>query len=203
MFLAGSETTSSSTEWAMVELLRHPEAMAAAADELNRVVGKGNKLEEKHIDDLPYLQAVMKETLRLHPPIPFLVPRRAIREVEFMGYQIPKDTQLLVNAWAIGRDPQCWDEEASEFRPERFLGSNKEYRGQNMELIPFGAGRRICAGIPLAHRMLHLVLGNLVHEFEWGMDEVGRNSIMDTRERIGVTVRKLVPLEAIPTRCST
>lgn len=203
MFLAGSETTSSTTEWAMVELLRHPAAMAAAVEELNRVVGKGKTLEEKHIDELPYLQAVVKETFRLHPPIPFLVPRRAIREVEFMGYRIPKDTQLFVNAWAIGRDPQCW-EEAADFRPERFIGSKKEYRGQNFELIPFGAGRRICAGIPLAHRMLHLVLGSLLHEFEWGVDEVGRKSIVDARERIGVTVRKLLPLEATAAaRCST
>lgn len=202
MFLAGSETTSSSTEWAMVELLSHPAAMTAVRDELARVVGEGNKFEEAHIDNLPYLQAVMKETLRLHPPIPFLVPRRAIREVEFMGYRIPENTQLFVNTWAIGRDPQCW-EEPSAFKPERFLGSRRDYKGQNFELIPFGAGRRICAGIPLAHRMLHLVLGTLLHEFEWGVDEVGRKAMMDERERMGVTVRKLVPLMATARRCST
>nr|AJD25180.1 cytochrome P450 CYP76A36 [Salvia miltiorrhiza] len=201
VFLAGSETTSSTIEWAMVELLSHPEAMAAARSELARVVGEGKRFEEAHIDDLPYLQAVMKETLRLHPPIPFLVPRRAVREVNFMGYQIPKNTQLFVNAWAIGRDPQRW-EEAAAFKPERFLGSGRDYKGQNFELIPFGAGRRICAGIPLAHRMLHLVLGNLLHEFEWGVDEVGRKAMMDERERMGVTVRKLVPLMATPRRCS-
>ncbi|KAK6157209.1 hypothetical protein DH2020_011457 [Rehmannia glutinosa] len=202
IFLAGSETTSSSTEWAMVELLSHPEVMNKAKNELAQVVGNNNKFEESHIENLPYLQAVMKETLRLHPPIPFLVPRRAIEETNFMGYQIPKDTQLFVNAWAIGRDPECWDEPLS-FKPERFLGSKIDYKGQNFELIPFGAGRRICAGIPLAHRMLHLVLGTLLHEFEWRVDEIGRNGMMDTRERMGVTVRKLVPLKAIPRKCST
>ncbi|KAL0443915.1 UNVERIFIED_CONTAM: cytochrome [Sesamum latifolium] len=202
VFLAGSETTSSSIEWAMVELLSHPEIMRKAKNELAQVVGKSNKFEEGHIESLPYLQAVLKETLRLHPPIPFLVPRRAIQETNFMGYQIPKNTQLFVNAWSIGRDPECWDDPLS-FKPERFLGSKIDYKGQNFELIPFGAGRRICAGIPLAHRMLHLVLGSLLHEFDWRVDEIGKNAMMDTKERMGVTVRKVVPLEAIPLRCST
>ncbi|KAL7087207.1 hypothetical protein ACP275_13G053400 [Erythranthe tilingii] len=201
VFLAGSETTSSTTEWAMVELLSHPEAMNKAKVELDEVVGKGNTFEESHIDKLPYLQAVLKETLRLHPPIPFLVPRRAIQETDFMGYRIPKDTQLFVNAWAIGRDPECWDDPLS-FKPERFLGSKIDFKGHHFELIPFGAGRRICAGIPLAHRMLHLVLGTLLHEFDWRVDEIERKGMIDTRERIGVTVRKLVPLKAIPRKCS-
>ncbi|KAK4478704.1 hypothetical protein RD792_014201 [Penstemon davidsonii] len=202
IFLAGSETTSGSTEWAMVELLSNPDIMAKAKDELAQVIGKGNKFEERYIDKLPYLQAVMKETLRLHPPIPFLVPRRAMQETTFMGYRIPKDTQLFVNAWAIGRDAECY-EDPLLFKPERFLGSSVDYKGQNYELIPFGAGRRICAGIPLAHRMLHLVLGSLLHEFDWEVDEIGRNEIKDDRERMGVTVRKLVPLKAMPRKCST
>ncbi|KAK4478703.1 hypothetical protein RD792_014200 [Penstemon davidsonii] len=176
--------------------------MAKAKDELAQVIGKGNKFEERYIDKLPYLQAVMKETLRLHPPIPFLVPRRAMQETTFMGYRIPKDTQLFVNAWAIGRDAECY-EDPLLFKPERFLGSSVDYKGQNYELIPFGAGRRICAGIPLAHRMLHLVLGSLLHEFDWEVDEIGRNEIKDDRERMGVTVRKLVPLKAMPRKCST
>ncbi|GFQ05235.1 cytochrome p450 76a2 [Phtheirospermum japonicum] len=202
VFLAASETTSSSIEWAMVELLKHPEAMNKAQNELAQVVGKGNKFEESHIENLPYLQAVIKETLRLHPPIPFLVPRRAIQETDFMGYRIPKNTQVFVNTWAIGRDPECWDEPLS-FKPDRFLDSKIDYRGHNFELIPFGAGRRICAGIPLGHRMLHLVLGSLLHEFEWRVDEIGRNGLMDTRERIGVTVRKLVPLKPMSRNRST
>lgn len=201
VFLAGSETTSSSTEWAMVELLSHPEAMTKAKNELSQVVGKSNTFDENHIENLPYLQAVIKETLRLHPPVPFLVPRKAIQDANFMGYQIPKNTQVFVNAWAIGRDPACWDDPSS-FKPERFLGSKIDYKGQHYELIPFGAGRRMCAGIPLAHRMLHLVLGSLLHEFDWGVDDVGRKALMDSRERMGVTVRKLVPLKAMPTKCS-
>ncbi|XP_022862414.1 cytochrome P450 76A2-like [Olea europaea var. sylvestris] len=200
VFLAGSETTSSTIEWVMVELLSHPETMIKVKNELAEVIGKNNKFEEKYIENLPYLQAVVKETLRLHPPIPFLVPRKATQDTDFMGYHIPKNTQVFVNAWAIGRDSDCWDEPSS-FKPERFLGSKIDYKGQHFELIPFGAGRRICAGIPLAHRMLHLVLGSLLHEFDWEIDEIARNDIMDTRERIGVTVRKMLPLKAIPIRC--
>ncbi|PHU05199.1 Cytochrome 76A2 [Capsicum chinense] len=197
IFFAGSETTSSSIEWAMTELLCNPEAMYKVKSELSDVVGDTKKFNEANIDSLKYLQAVIKETLRLHPPIPFLVPRKAIQETEFMGYHIPKDTQIFVNAWAIGRDPKCW-KDPLDFKPERFLESNIEYRGQNFEFIPFGAGRRICAGIPLAHRVLHLVLGSLLHEFDWEIDISVLNEALDTQDRMGVTVRKLKPLKAIP-----
>ncbi|CAA0816194.1 cytochrome P450- family 76- subfamily G-polypeptide 1 [Striga hermonthica] len=191
LFIAGTETTSSTIEWAMVELLKHPQAMTKVRDELRAVVGnKGDKFEEQHVDSLPYLQAVVKETLRLHPVVPLLVPRRAAQETIFMGHRIPRGAQVFVNTWAIGRDPECWDEPMS-FRPERFLGSRVDYKGQNFELIPFGAGRRICAGIPLAHRMLHLVLGSLLHEFEWRVDGPDRVGLVDERERMGVAVRKL------------
>ncbi|THG13640.1 hypothetical protein TEA_024712 [Camellia sinensis var. sinensis] len=166
MFLAGSETTSSTTEWAMVDLLRHQETMAKAKAELNNVVGSNRKIEESDIDNLQYLQAVVKETMRLHPSFPLLTLRKTIQDTNFMGYQIPKNTQVLVNAQAIGRDPECWDEPES-FKPERFLGSKIDYPGQHYEFIPFGARRRMCAGIPLAHRMVHLLLGSLLHEFEW------------------------------------
>lgn len=196
IFLAGSETTSSSIEWAMTELLLKPETMAKAKAELAQVVGPNRKFEESDIDNCKYLQAVIKETLRLHPPVPFLVPRKAIHDTEFMGYHIPQNTQLFINVYAIGRDPECW-ENPSSFRPERFLSLKTEYKGHHFELIPFGAGRRICAGIPLAHRMLHLVLGSLLHSFDWGIDRDFDDDIRDTRERMGVTVRKLKPLRAI------
>lgn len=199
IFLAGSETTSSSIEWAMTELLCNPEAMDKVKTDLSEVLGDTKKFEETDIDNLKYLQAVVKETLRLHPPIPFLVPRKAIQETEFMGYRIPKGTQVFVNAWAIGRDTECW-KDPLYFKPERFLESNIEYRGQNFEFIPFGAGRRICVGIPLAHRMLHLVLGSLLHEFNWEIDISVLDEALDTQDRMGVTVRKLKPLKAIPKR---
>ncbi|XP_047169584.1 cytochrome P450 76A2-like [Vigna umbellata] len=199
IFLAGSETTSSTIEWTMMELLRHPEWLEKVKSELDRVVGRGRKVEESDIDNLPYLQAVIKETLRLHPPIPLLVPRKATKNTKFMGYDIPKDTQVLVNAWAIGRDPSVW-EQPLEFKPQRFVDDckNLDYKGTNFGLIPFGSGRRMCAGLPLAHRILHLVLGSLLHEFDWKLPSHVTPSTLDTRERLGITMRKLQPLLAVP-----
>lgn len=195
--MAGSETTSSTIEWALTELLTNPESLNKAKAELAQAVGADRTFEEDDIDNLPYLKAVIKETLRLHPPIPFLVPRRAMEDTNFQGYHIPKDTQVLVNAWAIGRDPEVWDEPWS-FKPERFLGSTVDYKGQNYELIPFGAGRRMCAGVPLAHRMLHLILGSLLHQFDWELDCKEK---IDMKDRMGITVRKAEPLIAVPKRC--
>ncbi|XP_058217040.1 iridoid oxidase-like [Rhododendron vialii] len=106
------------------------------------VVGVHGKVEEKNMDKLPYLQVVVKENLRLHPAVPLLLPRNAMHDSSYMGYQIPKTTQVLVNAWAIGRDPESWDDPLS-FKPERFLGKNIDYKGQHLEFIPFGSGRRI------------------------------------------------------------
>nr|XP_043623450.1 cytochrome P450 76A1-like [Erigeron canadensis] len=199
IFLAGSETTSSTVEWALSELLRCPAKLTRAKDELASVVGPNQKLEETSIDNLPYLQAIIKETLRLHAPIPFLVPRKAGQDTDFMGYHIPKGTQLFVNAWAIGRDPEYW-ENPDSFEPERFLGSKIDYKGQNYELIPFGAGRRICAGIPLAHRVLHLVLGSLLHEFDWELESHMSADKLDMNDQLGIVVRRRQPLKVIPTK---
>lgn len=201
MFIAGTETTSGTVEWAMIELLNNPNTMLKVKEELEEVVGNDRRLEEADVDNLKYLQAVVKETLRLHPPIPLLVPRKATRDTNFMGYQIPKDTQLLVNAWAIGRESESWDHPDS-FMPERFLSGSKnnnvDFKGQHYELIPFGAGRRICAGIPLAHRMLHIVLGTLLHKFDWTVHHSVAYKLKDNTERMGVVVRKIEPLIAIP-----
>ncbi|GAA0171793.1 oxygenase [Lithospermum erythrorhizon] len=197
MFLAGSETTSSSTEWVLTELLRHPEEMAKVQAEIDNVVEARRKFEEKYIDKLPYLQAVVKEVFRLHPPLPFLVPRKATGDTNFMDYQIPKNTQVFVNAWAIGRDPDTWDDPMS-FKPQRFIDSKIDYKGQHFELIPFGAGRRMCAAIPLAHRMLHVVLGSLLHEFNWELDGSIKGKPIDMRDKVGSTMRKLMPLKVVP-----
>ncbi|KAI9154545.1 hypothetical protein LWI28_027882 [Acer negundo] len=197
MFFAGSETNSSTIEWAIAELLRNPEFMRKTKEELDQVVGQKRKVEEKDIDKLPYLKAVVKETLRLHPPVPLLLPRNSMQETNFMGYLIPKNTQVFVNAWAIGRDPECWEDPMS-FKPERFLGSNIEIKGQNFGFIPFGSGRRICVGISLAERALHLGVASLLHYFDWELGKDVTPESMDMNERMGLTVRKLVPLKVIP-----
>ncbi|KAF2289795.1 hypothetical protein GH714_038654 [Hevea brasiliensis] len=172
MFFWGSETTSTTVEWFMAELLSNPEAMRKVKEELN-------------------------ETLTLHPALPLLIPRNALQDTNFMGCHIPRDSQVFVNAWAIGRDPDSWEDPLA-CKPERFLKSNIDYKGQNFELIPFGSGRRICVGITLAHRVVTLGLASLIHNFDW---ELVNNVIPDTldmSERIGITMRKLVPLIIIP-----
>lgn len=199
MFFAGSETTSTSIEWAMAELLLNPEAMAKAKAELTRSIGPNRRLEETDIDNLPYLNAVVKETLRLHPPVPLLIPREAKNDTNFMGYSIPKKTKVLINAWAIGRDPDAWDDPLC-FKPERFLGTKLDYKGQDFEYIPFGAGRRICPGLALAHRLLHVTLGSLIHEFEWKLGGQVTPETLNMKERLGITSRMLEPLLAVPTK---
>ncbi|KAL6145710.1 hypothetical protein ACLB2K_056395 [Fragaria x ananassa] len=201
IFLAGAETTSSTIEWAMTELLCNPETLIKAKTELRQVIGQNRKMNESDIDNLPYLQVIVKETLRLHPPVPFLIPRKAILDTKFMGYFIPINTQVFVNAYAIGRDPDVWIDEPDSFKPERFIGSKVDYKGQHYELIPFGAGRRMCAGVPLGHKMLHLTLGSLLHQFDWALGRNVTKDTMDWNDRLGITMRKYQPLLAVPTKC--
>ncbi|GLT59066.1 hypothetical protein SLA2020_319080 [Shorea laevis] len=120
-----------------------------------------------------------------------------MEERNFMGYVIPKDTQIWVNAWAIGRDPDAWKDPFS-FKPERFLSSKIGYKGQNSELLPFGSGRRICVGLPLADRVIHLALASLLHHFDWELPINTTPEDLDMNERTEIATRKLVPLRAIP-----
>jgi cytochrome P450 len=199
MFLAGSDTTAETIEWAMAELVRNPEKMKRAQAELEMVVGLNQMVEESDADRLPYLRAVVKEVFRLHPVGPLLVPHRADSRCEIAGFVIPKDSRVLVNVWAIGRDPEIWTEPL-KFVPERFIDnemSTVDYKGQNFELLPFGAGRRMCVGLPLASRMIHLVLGSLVHSFEWAPPKGMSAEQVDMTEKPGLILRKAVPLEAI------
>uniref|UniRef100_A0A0A9AQP2 Cytochrome P450 n=1 Tax=Arundo donax TaxID=35708 RepID=A0A0A9AQP2_ARUDO len=196
LFAAGSDTTSSTVEWAMVELLRNPFAMAETRNELARVFGSRRNVEESDISQLPYLQAVIKETFRLHPPVPFLLPRQGEVATQIMGHTIPKGARVLVNVWAMGRDNDIWPE-PEKFLPERFLGRTIDFRGGDFELIPFGAGRRICPGMPLATRMVHLVLASLLNQFKWRLPVEVRRAGIDMTENSGVTLTKAVPLSAI------
>jgi cytochrome P450 len=181
----------------MTELLQNPLSMAKACEELRRVIGSRRNIEESEIGQLPYLQAVIKETFRLHPPAPLLIPRQAEKTTKIMSYTIPKGSRVLINIWAIGRDENLWSE-PEKFIPERFLVKTVDFKGGHFELIPFGTGRRICPGMPLAIRMVHLVLGSLLNQFKWRLpDEMERNRV-DMSEKFGVTLVKAVPLCAIP-----
>ncbi|GAV79597.1 p450 domain-containing protein [Cephalotus follicularis] len=197
LFVAGTDTTSTTLEWAMAELLGNPKTLAKAQEELEQNIGKSNQLEESDIPRLPYLQAIIKENFRLHPTVPLLLPRKAGEDVEMNGYIVPKGAQIIVNAWNIGRDPSSW-EDPNKFMPESFLGSDIEPLGRNFELIPFGGGRRVCPGLPLALRMLPLMLGTLVHSFNWKLEEGVKAEEMDMEEKFGISLAKAQPLRAVP-----
>ncbi|PKI49521.1 hypothetical protein CRG98_030138 [Punica granatum] len=133
----------------------------------------------------------------MHPSTPFLIPRRAREDTEVMGFTVPRGAQVLVNAFAIGRDPESW-EDPDSFRPERFLGSEIDVKGRDFELIPFGAGRRICPGYPLALRMLPLMVASLVQGFDWKPEGGVSPKDMDMEDVLGLALRKARPLRAIP-----
>ncbi|KAK8495828.1 hypothetical protein V6N11_009612 [Hibiscus sabdariffa] len=147
LFVAGTDTTSSTLEWAMAELLRNPHVLLRAKKELEEAIGKKNLVEKSDINRLPYLQAIIKETFRMHPVAPLLLPHKASSDAHLCGFTIAKESQVLVNVWAIGRDPSLW-ENPNDFMPERFLGSEIDVKGRDFRLIPFGAGRRMCPGLP-------------------------------------------------------
>ncbi|KAK7285330.1 hypothetical protein RJT34_20098 [Clitoria ternatea] len=203
LLVAGTDTTSYTLEWAMAELLHNPSTLSKAQKELEETIGVGNLIEESDLAKLPYLQAVIKETLRLHPPAPFLLPRKAKVDVELNGYTIPKGAQLFINEWAIGRDPNSW-ENPNVFSPERFLGSTLDIKGQSFQLTPFGSGRRICPGMPLAIRMLHLMLGSLINSFHWKLENDMKPEDMDMEDAVqGNALKKKEPLRIIPINIST
>ncbi|KAL3536914.1 hypothetical protein ACH5RR_000280 [Cinchona calisaya] len=199
LFVAGTDTTASIVEWTIAELIRNPEKLKKARAELKSVIGKKQKIpQESDISRLPYLQAVIKESFRLHPPAPFLVPHKAEADVEINGYTVPKNAQLLVNIWATGRDSNVWPD-PEMFVPERFLQSEMDVRGQHFELIPFGSGRRICPGLPLAYLMVHLMVAISIHNFELKLvDGMIRVEDMDMDEVFGLTLQKALPLKVIP-----
>ncbi|XP_009794425.1 geraniol 8-hydroxylase-like [Nicotiana tabacum] len=197
LFGAGTDTTTSTLEWAMAEMLRQPEIMRKAQVELGEVIGKGKIVEEADVSQLPYLQCIIKETLRMHPPFPLLVPRKVEQDVELCDYIIPKGSQVLVNAWAIGRDSTFW-KDPLVFRPERFWNLDLDMRGKDFELIPFGAGRRICPGLPLALRMVQVMLGSLLNSFNWKLEVGIEAQELNMEEKFGITLAKAHPLRAIP-----
>ncbi|XP_050900355.1 geraniol 8-hydroxylase [Lathyrus oleraceus] len=197
LFVAGTDTISSTLEWAMAELVKNEKIMSKAKQELEQIIGKGKPVEESDIAKLPYLQAVLKETFRLHPPVPFLIPRKASATVEIGGYTIPKDAQIMVNVWAIGRNSSVW-ENASLFSPERFLKSEIDFKGHDFELTPFGAGRRICPGLLLTTKVLYLMLGSLINCFDWKFDDDTKVDDMNMEDKFGITLAKARPLRIIP-----
>ena len=198
MFDAGTDTTANTLEWAMTELLKSPKIMIEVQNEIDNALGSDYSIvQESDISKLPYFQAVIKETFRLHPPTAYLLPRKADADVKLCGYIVPKNSQVLVSLWAIGRDPKIW-KNPEVFSPEKFLECDIDFKGQNFELLPFGAGRRICPGIALSCRMLTLMMSNLLYKYNWELEHGMHLNDLDLEEKVGMTLQKVKPLQIIP-----
>lgn len=170
VIIASSSTSSATMLWTLAELMRHPDMLRRVQKELDAVVGKNRLAEESDLVNLEYLRAVIKETFRLHPVLPLLLPHQSDVDVQIGGYDIPAKTRVMVNTYAIGRDPQVW-EDPLEFNPDRFLNSPIDVKGQNFELLPFGAGRRMCVGYNLGLMTVENGLAQLLHTCDLNLPE--------------------------------
>lgn len=198
MFSGGTDTTFSSIEWALSELIRHPKTMEKLQVEVTKIAQGRPLITEDDMVNMYYLRAVLKETLRLHTPLPILVPHESRQDVNLMGYDIPQGTQVMINVSAIARDPLLWDE-PDKFKPERFLNSSIDYKGFDFELLPFGAGRRGCPGIEFTAAINELVLANIVYKYDLALPNNGRPEELDMSEIVGIVVHKKSPLLVVPT----
>ncbi|KAL9436520.1 hypothetical protein AB3S75_022549 [Citrus x aurantiifolia] len=190
VLVAGTDTSAATVVWAMTYLMKNPRAMKKVQLEIRSLIGcnKGF-VNEDDVQKLHYLKAVVKETMRLQPTVPLLIPRETIQKCVIDGYEIPAKTLVFVNAWAIGRDPEAW-ENPEEFYPERFVDSCIDFKGQHFELIPFGAGRRICPGLNMGIATVDLALANLLYKFDWEMPPGMKSQDLDFDVLPGITMHK-------------
>ncbi|KAB1217260.1 Cytochrome P450 71A1 [Morella rubra] len=201
MFMAGSDTTPTAFEWAMAELIKNPNIMKRAQEEVRGAVGNKSKIDVHDINRMDYLKCIINETLRLHPPLPLLLPRKTSASVRFGGYDISeKDSRLKENyLMAIQKDPAIW-EKPEEFLPERFKDNPVDFRGQYYEFLTFGGGRRGCPGITFSVASVEYVIANLLCWFDWGMPSAGvQGQDLDMSEGNGLTVPMKIPLHLLPT----
>nr|QCP80356.1 cytochrome P450-11 [Tanacetum cinerariifolium] len=196
LIVAGTDTTATTMEWAMAELINHPNIMKKAAQQIHQVVGENRLIQESDIPKLPYLQAIVKETFRLHPSFPIIV-RESPQDCIVSGYNIPAKTNIFINVCATNIDPNHW-EKPNEFRPERFEENVVDVRGQHFHLLTFGSGRRMCPGISLAQHIVHTSLGAMIQCFEWKAGKDGNLSSVDMEERSGLSVPRANPLVCVP-----
>ncbi|XP_076921705.1 cytochrome P450 Tp4149-like [Bidens hawaiensis] len=198
LFAAGTDTIYTVIEWAISELIRHPRVMKKLQQEI-REIGHGKPMiTEEDLEKMRYLRAVLKEALRLHTPLPLLICRESTQDVKLMGYDISAGTQVIVNAWAIAKDPSQW-EEPETFRPERFLCNSVDYKGVNFEFIPFGAGRRGCPAIQFAMVIVELVISNLVYKYDFALPEEVNGEELNMTEITGLTLHRKSPLLVVAT----
>jgi cytochrome P450 len=198
MFAAGTDTTSIGMEWIVTELLRNPRVMNKLRNEVRQVVkGKPNVTEED-LEKMSYLRLVIKETLRLHTPVPLLLPRESTHHTKIQGYDVEAGTQVIINAWAIGRDPSVW-EDPEEFKPERFLNTSIDFKGFDFEYTPFGAGRRGCPGIQFGMAVTELALATLLYKFDVALPPGKRAEDMDMTETPGISAHPISTIFVVAT----
>ncbi|KAL9666565.1 hypothetical protein QQ045_000900 [Rhodiola kirilowii] len=202
IFVAGIDTGAITVVWAMTELIRNPNAMKKAQDEIRHLMGGKDRVSEPDLESLKYFKMVLKETLRLHPPVPLLLPKETTADTQVLGYHIKAGTRVYINAWAIGRDPKTW-EQPEKFSPERFEDSPVDYKGQNFELIPFGGGRRMCPGINMGMSTVELSLANMLHCFDWKLPDGMTREGISMEEGAGLTSFKKIPLKLVPVKFQT
>ncbi|CAH8261142.1 unnamed protein product [Arabidopsis lyrata] len=193
LFIAGTDSSGQSTQWTMAEIINNPICLKRLREEIESVVGKTRLIQETDLPNLPYLQAVVKEGLRLHPPAP-LFARTSREWCEIRGFYIPENTTLVVNAYAIMRDPDSW-EDPNEFKPERFLASFESGQEDALKYIPFGSGRRGCPGVNLSYIFGGTAVGMMVQCFDWKI----KGEKVDMEEAIGgLNLTMAHPLKCIP-----
>jgi cytochrome P450 len=205
MFGAGTDTSSLVLEVAMAELMRNPQHMTKLQAEVRKHTPEGQEMvEEENLASVPYLRAVVKETLRLHPPVPLLLPHLSMADCVVDGYFIRSGTRVMVNAWAISRDPESW-ERPDEFMPERFMDGGSaaaiDLKGNDFKFLPFGAGRRICPGLNFALATVEIMLANLLYCFEWELPNGMEAEDVDTTEVFGLTIHRKEKLMLFPKPC--
>ncbi|KAK3129145.1 hypothetical protein QOZ80_6BG0472300 [Eleusine coracana subsp. coracana] len=198
-FIGGVDTGSVTMVWAMAELIRHPWVLKKLQDEIRSAVRTNERVRPEDLSKLTYLKMVVMETLRLHPALPLLVPRVNMRHIKISGYDVPTNTRLFVNAWAIGRDPANWHN-PEEFYPDRFEGKDVNFSGTHFEFLPFGAGRRMCPGMAMGVATTEFTLANLLYNFNWALPEGVTREAMNMEQAGGLTVHKKTPLILVPTK---
>ncbi|KAG5628966.1 hypothetical protein H5410_000683 [Solanum commersonii] len=198
MFGAGTETSSTIIDWAMVEMMRNPNLLSKAQAEVRNAFKGKETFDENDVEELKYLKLVVKESFRLHPPFPLLIPRDCREEVDISGYTIPLKTKVMVNTWAIGRDPKYWND-AESFKLERFEHNFMDFVGNNFEYLPFGSGRRNCPGISFGLANVYFPLAQLLYHFDWKLPSGIKPSDLDLTESAGIICARKSNLYLIAT----
>jgi ferulate-5-hydroxylase len=202
MLFGGPDTVAATIEWAMAEMIRSPKILVRVQRELADIVGLHRAVDESDLDKLPFLRCVVKETFRMHPPIPMHL-HGTTRDCVLGGYSVPGGSRVLINAWAIGRVGEAW-KDADAFRPSRFMPGEGEaarldLKGGCYEFLPFGAGRRSCPAQGLGPYAVEFAVATLAHGFDWELPDGMSPAELDMDDLFGVTVSRAKRLLAVPT----